>query len=99
MFSLRKPEQEDPILLDRAIGKLLTELNNHDGESEEALAISKVVKTLYEAKATIPEPDVVSANTMATIAANLLGIVLVIGYERTHVITSKALGFVLKTKT
>lgn len=40
----------------------------------------------------------VSKDTMAVIAANLVGIVTIIGYERLNVLTSKALGFVLKLK-
>lgn len=40
----------------------------------------------------------VSPDTLAIIAANVVGILLIIGYERANVVTSKALGFILKTK-
>lgn len=40
----------------------------------------------------------VSPDTMALIAANLAGIAVIIGYERINVITSKALGFVARTR-
>lgn len=40
----------------------------------------------------------VSADALAVVAANLTGIVLIIGYERINVITSKALGFVSKLR-
>lgn len=38
----------------------------------------------------------VSADTIAAMACNILGIVLILEYERTHVIASKALGFVIR---
>ena len=40
----------------------------------------------------------VSPDTMAIVAGNLLGIALIVGHERMNVVTSKALGFVLKSK-
>lgn len=43
-------------------------------------------------------PNRVSVDTWAVIAANLLGIILIIGHERANVVTSKALGFVSKLR-
>lgn len=40
----------------------------------------------------------VSPDTLALIAANIVGIVVIIGHERANVIASKALGFVSKLK-
>lgn len=40
----------------------------------------------------------VSMDALIAVAGNLAGIVLILGYERAHVVTSKALAFVLKTK-
>jgi hypothetical protein len=40
----------------------------------------------------------VSPDTLAIVAANIAGILLIIGYERANVVTSKALSFILKTK-
>lgn len=39
---------------------------------------------------------IVSPDALATIAGNLLGIMLILNYERMHVITTKAIGFVIK---
>lgn len=44
------------------------------------------------------KPDKVSKETLALIASNIAGIVLIIGYERMNVIASKALSFVMKTR-
>lgn len=38
----------------------------------------------------------ISPDTMAIIGGNLLGILLILEYERVHVISSKALGFVMR---
>lgn len=43
-------------------------------------------------------PKGVSRDTMAIVMGNLAGIVMILGYERGHVIASKALGFVLKMR-
>jgi hypothetical protein len=40
----------------------------------------------------------VNINTVLTVFGNLLGILLVTGYEHAHVITSKGLSFVMKPK-
>lgn len=40
----------------------------------------------------------ISNETWATIGANLLGIVLVLGHERAHVITTKAFGLISKIR-
>lgn len=44
------------------------------------------------------KPERVSKETWATIGANLLGILVIVGYEHAHPITSKALGFVTKSR-
>lgn len=45
-----------------------------------------------------PKPTPVSRDTLATIAANLAGILLIIRHEDVNVIASKALGFVIRTR-
>lgn len=44
------------------------------------------------------KPATVSRDTLATIGANLFGILLIIRHEDMNVITSKALGFVMRIK-
>ena len=43
-------------------------------------------------------PKPVSRDTLVLAATNLAGIVLILTHERAHVVTSKALGFVLKSR-
>jgi hypothetical protein len=40
----------------------------------------------------------VSPDTMAVVAANLAGIIVIVGYEHAHVLASRALTFLLRTK-
>jgi hypothetical protein len=44
----------------------------------------------------LDKPDKLSKDTLAIIGGNLAGILLVIGYERAHVVTTKALSFLMK---
>lgn len=39
----------------------------------------------------------VSPDTVAIVAGNLLGILIIVGYERAHVLTSKGLNFIKTT--
>lgn len=40
------------------------------------------------------KPDRVKMDTWALVGANLVGILIMVNYERAHVLTSKALGFI-----
>jgi hypothetical protein len=53
------------------------------------------VERLYKAKS-YEKTRGVSPDTIITVVGSLLGIILILGYEKAGVITSKALGFVLK---
>lgn len=68
-----------------------------DPSSPEFATLVDQFDKLYKIHATT-KPDRVSKETLATIAANLGGIVAILSYEHAHVLGSKALGFVLKSK-
>mgnify|MGYP003591950604 CR=1 FL=1 len=76
-----------------AIERLLLEMNEYDPDSDtyqNALAsLERVSRVKCETKKTR-----VSADTIALVLGNLLGILIIVGYEQTHVITSKGLGFI-----
>lgn len=79
--------------LEKAIDQLLSEMANFSGDDDEYSKMADQLEKLYKLK-DIDKPDRVDANTLALIAGNLAGIVLIVGYERANVVTSKALGFV-----
>jgi hypothetical protein len=90
--------QEDPVELTVAIRESLDELRAHNADSEEYAKIMSQLERLYALK--IPEKDKkrVSPDTVLAVVGNLAGIVMILNYERVHVVASKALGFVLKAK-
>lgn len=65
-------------------------------ESQDAYSLKKRELDLKQQEA--DKPDRVSKDTLAIIAGNIAGIVMIIGYERVNVIASKALSFVMKSR-
>lgn len=83
--------------LDKEIDSIIEVLNKTQPASDEYKTISANLKTLYEAKAAIKNKNI-SADVLANIAGNLIGLVLILNYEKIGVITSKALGFVIRNR-
>lgn len=84
-----------PTKLDEAIDAAAAELANlttTDPNYDKTLAKLKELYALKEKNS----PKRVSPDTLAVVLGNLAGIVWITNHERIHVITSKALGFVLK---
>ena len=67
-------------------------------ENEAALKSELLNVDLQLKKKELENHGRLSKETIAVIAANLVGIVLIIGHERLNVITSKALSFIMKPK-
>lgn len=95
MFN-KKISQNDQSLND-AIAHLLSEMAGYDGHTDEYSAMADQLEKLYKIQA-LKKEDRVKPDTLALIAGNLAGIVLIVGHERAHVVTSKALAFVSKLK-
>lgn len=87
----KKSEIETKI--DEEIMRLLADLSQDVDKSskEYASTVDQLVKLQ-----TIRHTGGISKETWATIAANLTGIVVILGFERAGVITSKAFGLVKK---
>lgn len=83
--------------LEHAIERVLSEMDNETVDSDEYAKMVERLKALHEMKTVESKPRV-SPETALTIGANLLGILMIVGHERTHIVTSKALGFVLKLR-
>jgi len=81
-----------------ALIKNLSTISTIDSEDyEETLSKIERLATLKEKleKAKCNE-NKVSKDTLVVVAGNLLGIGLILGYERLNIITSKALSFVIR---
>lgn len=82
--------------LEKEIDQVLEELSYVSAGSEEYEIIVKNLAALYEVKGKEKTRNSIAPDTLAVVAGNLLGIIMILGYEKANVITSKALGFVLK---
>lgn len=82
-------------LLEENIERLLQDLKGEEPESEKYASMADQLTKLYAIRNETRSRRV-SPDTLATIGANLLGIGIIVGHERTHIVTSKALGFIRK---
>jgi hypothetical protein len=93
--------------LDTNLDDLYTKLDELDpAEEDYATAVDHLVKLhklaqeeekikLERSKQILDsQPKPLSKDTMVLAGANLLGIILIVGHERAHVVTSKAIGFI-----
>jgi len=64
-------------------------------DSKEYTTITDNLEKLYKVK-NESKKGVVSRDTIVVVVGNLLGIVLILGYERANIITTKAIQFVLR---
>lgn len=95
-----KPSTE-PLGLQDAIDKLFVDISNVSPDSEEFALMVTNMDTLYKLKevdAKIKSAKHEKISLWATVAANILGIGMIVGHERASVVTSKALSFVMKLK-
>lgn len=83
--------------LDVAIDLAHAELAGYEPTEKEYATCIDQMSRLYELKKK-ETPERVSKDTLAMVAANLLGIVLILHHEQVNVVTTKALSFVVKPK-
>jgi hypothetical protein len=87
--------------LDRAIADVLSQMDNvMTADSEEYEKMVARLTELHALKMNEKSQDAsnswkdVSKETWVTVGAHIAGIVMIVGYERGHLMTSKALGFI-----
>lgn len=81
--------------LETLIDETIADIQRHEvGSMEYEVAVDTLVK-LYELKAK-DKPQRISPDTLATVAANLLGIAIIVVFEQNHIMTSKSLNFIRK---
>jgi hypothetical protein len=94
----KKSTPVDTTGLDTAIDAAFEGLKKHDPHSEEYAAIMVQIGLLYNLRYPPKVPNTVSKDALIAVAGNLIGIVAILGFEKSHVITTKALNFIMKTK-
>jgi hypothetical protein len=83
--------------LNKEIDRVLTLMSHANPTSAEYADLTESLSKLYALKESSSK-NRLSKDTMAVVAGNLLGIVMIVGHEKAHVVTSKALGFVMKAR-
>jgi hypothetical protein len=87
----------EPNKLEETLDELFDSLSFRSGDTDEYAKIVDQIQKLYPLKDHDSKRKI-SPDTLAMIAANLAGIALIVGHERMNVVTSKAIGFVLKLR-
>lgn len=95
MFTIKTQTEESG--LEKAIAEVLREMSQHSSDSQEYAKMADQLTKLYSLKE-IDTPKRVTPDTLALVIGNLAGIILIVGHERAHVVTSKALNFVMKLR-
>lgn len=81
--------------LEKEIDLILDEMRGIEATTSEYLIRLNNLERLHKMNNEIKNRKV-KPDTIAIVMTNLIGIGMILGYERVNIITSKALGFVLK---
>ncbi len=95
MFGVFKGDE--PSIYDEPIKQILANMDEYGPDSPEYTTLMNHLEGLVRIRAE-HRPKRISPDTMAIVAGNLMGILIIVAYEQKHVMTSKAMGFILKTK-
>jgi hypothetical protein len=87
----KKPTE--PTQLEKEIERVIAYISTLQPDSDEYKLVNKQLKELH-AMQEAEKPKQLDPNNILLASANIAGIVLIVGHERAHVITSKAVGFV-----
>lgn len=84
--------------LEKEIDAVICNLENLDEDSEEYNEVLSALERLagVHEKLNSRKANKLSPDTVAIVVGNLLGIILILKYEKLDIITTKALGFVIK---
>ena len=97
-MSSKKTQSANPTI-DDVINVLLSEMQGFDAHSDEYAKMVTQLEKLHAMKASEKKPRInVSPDALVAVFGNLAGIGLILNFEKLNVITTKALGFVLKSR-
>lgn len=83
--------------LEVAVNRAIRSLNVYEAGSEEYREALDALVKLHKMKED-EKPNPVSKDTLIIVGANLLGILMVISHEHVNVVTSRAIGLLLKPR-
>ncbi len=94
---MRKDISAEAKSLNATIAQAEADLQTFDTGSEQYAKALAHVERLYKLRAS-NAPKQIDPNTWLIVGGNLLGILIVVGYERAHVLGGKAIGFAGKLR-
>ena len=86
-----------PSGLEITIDELRAEMHDLPGDTDEYTKMADNLVKLLKARE-YDTPRRVSPDAMVAVVGNIVAVVLIVGHERAHVVTSKAIAFVSKLK-
>lgn len=96
MFTDREIPRHQRMLEEEYI-RILAVLPMHQADSQEYVKLLSSAERIYEMMDN-RKPSPLSREALLTVGANILGILMIIKHENVNVITSKALGFVIRAR-
>ncbi len=82
--------------MDKAIDDVLKFLENHEADSEEYSKAVHNLKELCDAKGKLNPELIAILGIVVPALTSILGIILILRHEELNVITTKAIGFVVR---
>ena len=94
----RTPKTPPSKALDATIAEIHSELSGYTISDDEFEKGVDHLTKLYRAKAETYKPNVVSKDTMVIAGTNIVGILAILSFEQVRIVSTKALGLVLKVR-
>lgn len=91
---MQKPKKRS---LNDEVDRLVLIMGNVSPDTDEYEKMVKNLEVLCKAR-TNKSPNMPSMDTIVTAVSSILSVILILNYEHMHVVTSKALSFILKVK-
>jgi len=93
-----RPPKVENVKIDAAMNRVLDDMDLADPNSEEYSELMSQLERLSKLR-THERPGRISPDTVVIVAGNILGILIIVAYEHSHAMTSKAFGLIPKAKT
>ena len=94
--------KQTPVTYPKLEAEINSAISNLEGIQPESKEYATIVDQIVKLDAVLSNNKVkktaVSMDTLVAVGGNLLGILLILNYERVGAVTTKALGFVIKSK-
>lgn len=84
---------------DKSITRLLSDMDMYGPDSDEYSEMIKHLEKMRNWRAEEQTQTRVSPDTLAIVAGNILTVLIIVAYEQKHVVTTKALGFLMRGKS